>query len=103
MSADIIKSGGYKISALPIESHLLSHPDISDCAVLGVPDEIWGEKVAALLVTKNKIELSELELKTWCEKTFPTYSVPSLIKYIDVIPRNPMGKVNKKELKKLFS
>ncbi|KAJ7380360.1 Acyl-CoA synthetase member 3, mitochondrial [Desmophyllum pertusum] len=48
-SVDIIKSGGYKISALEVERHLLSHDDITDCAVLGKPDPVWGERVAAIL------------------------------------------------------
>lgn len=102
LSADIIKSAGYKISALTVESCLLSHTDVIDCSVMGIPDEKWGERIAALLVTKAKKEFSQSELKAWCEKTLPNYSIPTVIKYVDQIPRNPMGKMNKKELKKLF-
>lgn len=53
-SADIIKSGGYKISALDVEKHLLCHPDIEECTVVGVPDDEWGERVAAVVVLKEK-------------------------------------------------
>lgn len=102
MSADIIKSAGYKISALAIESCLLTHPRIIDCSVMGIPDEKWGERVAALIVAEDDKGINEVELKAWCEETLPLYTIPSVIKYVNVIPRNAMGKMNKKELKKMF-
>lgn len=57
-STDIIKSGGYKISALDVEKHLLSHPDTDEVTVVGVPDEIWGERVAAIVVLKSTASVS---------------------------------------------
>jgi len=97
-SADIIKSGGYKISALQIETELLAHPDIADCAVVGLSDEVWGQKVAAVIVPKKKDELNVDEVHLWCKEKLAPYMIPKEWKVLDVLPRNPMGKINKKEL-----
>lgn len=100
-SVDIIKSGGYKISALHIESILLEHPLIKECAVVALPDLMFGEKVAAIIVLKDPQHGSELpELTDWIKKKLPDYSTPKVLKFIEIIPRNAMGKVNKKQLVK---
>ena len=98
-SVDIIKSGGYKISALDIERHLLSHEDIIDVAVVGLPDVTWGQKVAAVIVTKPGCLLDLKMLKEWARDKMPTYHVPTVLKVLDALPKNVMGKVNKVELK----
>ncbi|XP_064640453.1 malonate--CoA ligase ACSF3, mitochondrial-like [Lineus longissimus] len=99
-SVDVIKSGGYKISALDIERHLLSHPDITDCAIVGLPDMTWGQKVAAVVVLQPGCVLTLHELKAWAKDLLPPYQIPTTLKCLDVMPRNAMGKVNKKELVK---
>ncbi|OQR69983.1 acyl-CoA synthetase family member 3 [Tropilaelaps mercedesae] len=103
-SVDIIKSGGYKISALDIEKHLLSHPSIEECAVVGAPDEEWGERVAAIVVLKSNVkELGLDSLRAWCKKRMAVYSSPTILKIVPNLDRNYLGKVNKKELvKKMF-
>ncbi|XP_071543785.1 malonate--CoA ligase ACSF3, mitochondrial [Panulirus ornatus] len=103
-SVDIIKSGGFKISALDIERHLLSHPNISDVAVVGIPDMTWGQKVAAVIVWAGEEPLDPLELQAWGQERMPHYQVPSVIMSVTGdLPRNNMGKVNKKQiLKDLF-
>lgn len=100
-SVDIIKSRGYKVSALEIETKLLEHPTIDDCAVLGIPDEVFGQKIIALTVFKSETSTDEVipALKKWCESKFASYSMPS-IKIVNKIPRNQMGKVNKADLVK---
>ncbi|XP_059081517.1 malonate--CoA ligase ACSF3, mitochondrial-like [Tigriopus californicus] len=101
-SVDIIKSGGYKISALDIERVLLGHPDIKDVAVIGIPDEEYGQVVTALVVlddTHKNINLTEIS--DWMSTKLPKYSVPRIWKSLQTLPRNTMGKVNKKELLKL--
>lgn len=105
-SVDIIKSRGYKISALEIETKLLENPLIQDCAVIGIPDEILGQKIVALIV-KNESKINGdaektetdklLALKKWCESKFASYSMPTLTT-VSKIPRNQMGKVNKVDL-----
>ncbi|CAG0878625.1 unnamed protein product [Darwinula stevensoni] len=91
-SVDIIKSGGYKISALDIERHLLSHNHILDCAVFGLPDELWGERVAALVVASDEL-LDEENLQSWLRDKLPGYAIPKEIQFVNEIPRNLMGKI----------
>ena len=101
-SADIIKSGGYKISALDIETVLFTHPAITDIAVVGVEDLTWGQVVAAVIVTSPDMEqeISLDKLREWCQDKMPKYWIPKTIKILPEMPRNTMGKVNKKELVK---
>lgn len=102
-NVDIIKTGAYKVSALEIETHLLEHPLIADVCVVGVPDPTWGQKIAALIVCKkhssNETDALTLsELRAWCEERIASYQIPSIIKLMDAIPRNAMGKMNKREI-----
>ena len=101
-SVDIIKSGGYKISALEIEEVLRTHPKIKDCGVVGIPNIEWGEVIGASLILKTK-DFDLDELKTWLKEKLPSYKIPK--KYIiqDDLPRNVMGKVTKNELKKILA
>ncbi len=100
-SIDIIKSGGYKISALEIEEVLRTHPQIDDCSVVGIDNEEWGELVVAALVV-NDINLNISELTVWIRERMPAYKTPRRYKIVDELPRNAMGKVTKNDLKKLF-
>lgn len=100
-SIDIIKSGGYKISALEIEEILRTHEAVKDCSVVGVPNEEWGELVAAALVVDNP-ELDLKTLNTWMREKMPAYKTPRQYKIVEELPRNAMGKVTKNDLKKLF-
>lgn len=100
-NVDIIKTGAFKVSALEIETHLLEHPLIADVCVVGIPDEIMGQQIAALIVYKNGT-LSLSELRAWCEERVASYQIPSIVTIVDEIPRNAMGKVNKKEIARDF-
>lgn len=100
-SIDIIKSGGYKISALEIEEVLRTHPAIKDCSVVGVPNDEWGELVAAALVLNDEnIDLQALN--KWMREKIPAYKTPRAYKIVAELPRNAMGKVTKNDLKPLF-
>lgn len=101
-SIDIIKSGGYKLSALEIEGVLLAHDDIAEVAVIGVEDETWGESVMAFIGLRDGTRLEYDDLKRWCDGKMSSYKIPKAIKIIDALPRNAMGKVTKTELKKLL-
>ncbi|KAG8231509.1 hypothetical protein J437_LFUL011547 [Ladona fulva] len=101
-SVDIIKTGGYKVSALEVETHLLGHPDIADCAVVALPDMVWGQKVAAIIVPKLGKEVLLSKLREWAKTTMPPYAIPTVLKCVERLPRNHMGKVNKRELVKQF-
>jgi malonyl-CoA/methylmalonyl-CoA synthetase len=100
-SVDIIKSGGYKISALEIEEVLRSHEAITDCAVVGLPDEEWGEIVGAAIV--GDASLNTDELTSWLKARMPGYRVPRKYLSLPELPRNAMGKVTKNDVKKLFN
>jgi len=101
-SVDIIKSGGYKISALEVERYLLSHDHITDCAVLGKPDPEWGERVAAIVTLSPGKKMSLVDLKQWASGRMVPYQIPTVLLVVDELPRNTMGKVNKKELNAMF-
>ena len=94
-SLDIIKSGGYKLSALEIEAALLDHPAIVECAVVGLPDETWGEAVAAAVVVRPGEPFDAESLRAWCRGRISPYKIPRLLRVVDALPRNAMGKVTK--------
>ncbi|XP_076921390.1 putative CoA ligase CCL8 [Bidens hawaiensis] len=108
-NADIMKVGGYKLSALEIEAILLEHPVISECCVLGLPDKTYGEAVTAIIVPNTEIKASRekdlkpsitlAELRSWAKEKLAPYKLPTRLFLWDSLPRNAMGKVNKKELK----
>jgi malonyl-CoA/methylmalonyl-CoA synthetase len=100
-SQDIIKSGGYKISAIEIEEVLRQHPTIKDASVVGLPDEEWGERIAAAIVADSKLETNALT--DWLRERLSKYKIPKQFIVVGDFPRNAMGKVVKNELKKLFA
>jgi malonyl-CoA/methylmalonyl-CoA synthetase len=101
LSVDIIKSGGYKLSALEIEAALLDHPLIAECAVIGLPDDTWGEAVtAAVVLNSGTLELASL--RDWCKGRLSVYKIPQRLKVVSELPRNAMGKVTKPAVKALF-
>ncbi|DBA89367.1 TPA: Acyl-CoA synthetase member 3, mitochondrial [Trebouxia sp. C0004] len=98
-SVDIIKSGGYKISALEIENALLTHPAVNECAVVGIEDEVQGQIVAAVVACHPDAEEVSLEgLQKYAADRLPPYQIPKILKLTDQIRRNAMGKINKKAL-----
>ena len=101
-SVDIIKTGGYKVSALEIEEVLLTHPDIAECAVVGLPDKEWGECVAVALVPSPDRSPSPDRLRNWAKTRLAVYKVPRRFLQMDNLPRNLLGKVNKRELARNF-
>jgi malonyl-CoA/methylmalonyl-CoA synthetase len=98
-SVDIIKTGGYKVSALEIEDVLLGNPDVEECAVVGTADPEWGERVTAVIVPRQGAEPSAETLRGWAGERLAPYKVPSRVHFVDQLPRNPLGKVVKPELR----
>ena len=101
-SVDIIKTGGYKVSALEIEEVLRTHPMIEECAVVGLPDPEWGERVGAAVVLKEKGGLDLEALRLWAKERLASYKVPSLVLTLEDLPRNAMGKVTKTAVVRMF-
>ncbi|KAF3213971.1 hypothetical protein TWF106_009324 [Orbilia oligospora] len=99
-SVDIIKSGGYKVSALEVEREILSKiPDVTEVAVVGLPSEEWGERVAAVVVVEHGAKEMELkQFRNTLRSTLAPYKIPTLLTVVHEIERNAMGKVNKKQL-----
>lgn len=102
-SVDIIKTGGFKVSALEIEETLREHPAIADVAVVGVADPEWGERVAAAVVLHPGSTLELDELRAFGKERLATYKVPSLLLCLDALPRNALGKVQKPPLAALWT
>ena len=101
-SVDILKTGGEKISALEIEDALRSHGAVADCAVVGVPDADWGDRVCAAVVRRPGSVVSPAELRYFAKSRLAAYKVPKEILIVDDLPRNSMGKVTKAEVRELF-
>ncbi|XP_026804413.1 acyl-CoA synthetase family member 3, mitochondrial isoform X2 [Rhopalosiphum maidis] len=104
-SIDIIKTGGYKVSALFVETIMLQNKMIKDIAVVGLPDSTWGQRIGALIAIDEhaiNVEHKKLkkDLKSWAETVLPPYSIPTVINIVDEVPRNALGKVDKKSLLK---
>jgi malonyl-CoA/methylmalonyl-CoA synthetase len=101
-SVDIIKTGGYKVSALEIEEVLRLHPAIAECAVVGVVDEDWGERVSAAVELRAGASLSLDELLRWANSQLAPYMIPLALQEVPALPRNAMGKVVKPRVAGLF-
>lgn len=101
-SVDIIKSGGYKLSALEIEAAILDHSGVAECAVVGLPDETWGEAVAAAIVTRGA-DFALDDLRRFCRERLSPYKRPRRWLVVESLPRNHMGKVTKPAVVRLFS
>ncbi|PWY66461.1 peroxisomal AMP binding enzyme [Aspergillus heteromorphus CBS 117.55] len=98
-SVDLIKSGGYKISALEVERKMLGLEAIQEVAVVGLADEEWGQRVAAVVKQRAGTEPLELpSLRTQLKQEMAPYKIPTVLKLVDAIERNAMGKVNKKTI-----
>lgn len=97
-SVDMIKTGGYRVSALEVETHLMGHDAIVDCAVVGIVDEMWGQKIAAVIVLKDGADMDLKVLRDWAKTKMAEYAVPSVVKFVGFIPKNNLGKINKPDL-----
>ena len=101
-SVDIIKSGGEKVSALEIEEVYRTHPGVADCAVVGIEDPEWGERVCVAVVRTPGATDEAESLRAWGKQRLAPAKVPSRYVFVDALPRNTMGKTIKPEVKHLF-
>jgi len=103
-SADIIKSGGEKVSALEVEREMLALPQVAEVAVLAVPSGKWGQKVGAVVILDAEHvpegRWTPLDMRRALKGRLANYKIPQVLKVVDHIPRNAMGKINKKQLVK---
>ena len=96
---DMVISGGVNIYPREIEDHLHTHPAILDAAVIGVPDPEWGETLRAFIVLRDGHQLSEQEVITYCRDSLADFKRPRKVTFLPELPRNPTGKVLKRELR----
>lgn len=101
-SVDILKSGGYKLSALEIEEVLSTHPAVREVAVVGIPDEAWGERVVACVVAHDGrvAECTTEAVRAFAREKIASYKCPREVRVLAALPRNAMGKVVKPALVK---
>ena len=102
-SIDILKTGGFKVSALEIEEVLRTHAAIAECAVVGVADAEWGQRVGVAAILTPGATLAIDELRAWAKQHLAPYKVPTLLRVVEDLPRNPMGKVLKPAVTLLFA
>jgi len=99
---DMIVSGGENIYPAEVENALMSHPDISDAAVIGIPDERWGEATKAFIVQSQGEPLGQDEVISFVRTKIAGYKCPKTIDHIEALPRNPSGKILRKDLRAPF-
>jgi fatty-acyl-CoA synthase len=96
---DMIVSGGENIYPAEVENALMGHPDVADAAVIGVPDDRWGEAVKAVIVLRPGAEQNPASIIAHCRELIASYKAPKSVDFIAVLPRNPSGKVLRRELR----
>jgi acyl-CoA synthetase (AMP-forming)/AMP-acid ligase II len=99
---DMVVSGGENVYPREVEDVLFQHPAVADAAVIGVPDAKWGEAVKAIVVVKPGQAVGAEELMRFCDGRLAGYKRPRSVEFIDVLPRNPSGKVLKKDLREKY-
>jgi acyl-CoA synthetase (AMP-forming)/AMP-acid ligase II len=100
---EVIRSGGKSVVPGEVEQALCSHPDVSEAAVLGVPDREWGERVVAVVVMAAGRALDEAALAAHCAQALSSHKRPRVIRAVDALPRSHYGKVQKGKLRELFA
>jgi acyl-CoA synthetase (AMP-forming)/AMP-acid ligase II len=96
---DVIITGGENVSSIEVEDALFSHPAVSEVAVIGVPDEKWGETIKALVVVADGAEVTEQELIDYCKSRLARYKAPSSVEFRDELARTATGKLQKFKLR----
>ncbi len=96
---DIVISGGENISTIEVEHAILTHPSVLEAAVVGTPDDKWGERPKAFVVIKNEKQVAEAELIAHVKSRIASYKAPSIIEFVLALPRTSTGKVRKNELR----
>lgn len=99
---DMIISGGENIYSREIEDVILKHPAVHEVAVIGVPDETWGEAIKAIVALKQGQKATQEEIITFCKKHMASFKKPKSVEFIEEIPKNPYGKVLKRELREKY-
>jgi acyl-CoA synthetase (AMP-forming)/AMP-acid ligase II len=101
-SSDIIIRAGENISPEELENVIREHPGVDDVAVIGVPDETWGEEPRAVVIPKKGVKVTEEEIMELCREKLASFKRPRSVVFVDDLPRNPMGKLVKREIREKY-
>ena len=101
-SSDMIIRAGENISPEELENAIREHPKVEDVAVIGVPDETWGEEPRAVVIPKKGQKPTEEEIMEWCRERLASFKRPRTVVFVDDLPRNPMGKLIKREIREKY-
>ncbi|AEW06781.1 Long-chain-fatty-acid--CoA ligase [Sulfobacillus acidophilus DSM 10332] len=99
---DMIKTGGENVSSREVEEVMYQHPAVSEVAVIGIPDAYWIEAVAAVVVTRPGMTVTDDELIRFCRDRLAGYKVPKQVRFMTALPKNPSGKILKRELRQVW-
>jgi long-chain acyl-CoA synthetase len=99
---DMIISGGENISSKEVEDVIFRHPAVHEAAVIGVPDEEWGESVKAIVALKPGSKATEQEIIDFCKDFLSSFKKPKSVDFLDELPKNPAGKVHKAGLREIY-
>lgn len=99
---DMIVTGGVNVSSREVEEVIYQIDEVSEVAVIGISDEYWIEKITAIIVLKNDTSLTEKEVIDYCQNQLSTFKVPKKVHFTDALPKNPSGKVLKRELRNTY-
>ena len=101
--SDLIITGGENVFPAEVEAAVGSHKDVNSVCVFGLPDEHWGERVAACVVCKPGSTLTAEELRQWCRPLIAGYKIPKQIEFVEELPQNTLGKTDTAALVRRFS
>ncbi|MDR3448588.1 MAG: long-chain-fatty-acid--CoA ligase [Alphaproteobacteria bacterium] len=99
---DMIVTGAENVYPAEVERVILQHPDVTQAAVIGIPDDVWGEAVKAIIVPVSDATATEGEIKAFCRERLAGYKCPKTIEFVDALPMTPSGKIIKHELRKTY-
>ncbi len=99
---DIINTGGVNVSSREIEETIYQLEEVAEVAVIGIPDDYWIEAITAVIILKDNTSLTEQAVKDYCKKALSAFKTPKFIYFTETLPKNPSGKVLKKDLRSLY-
>ena len=99
----MIITGGENVFSIEVENILYTHPAVLEAAVIGIPDNEWGERVKAIIVLKNGMQVTENEIINYCKGKIARYKIPKSVDFTDHLPKLGSGKIAKKILREKYA